>query len=487
MPATECTARRRRLCAIATAGLLVVSSVEGFAPISRPAATNTLQLLMGLGPPLGKNKNENNKPKTTNKKGNPLKPKKTRSKNDKRNEDYDPKKSARQQQARAAKPNIQLPSQNSRAPPWQVLSPKDAKENVQAEKRRRELIKLGTPLEELAPVRKTLARNMLSDAERSVLAWKRFQPASASGMTFVGSYLDHRLPPRLGVPEVAFLGRSNVGKSSLLNRLVPSGSDEARVGKTPGATASVNLYTLMERTMKGTQKALLGLADLPGFGYAKLSKEIQQSVQEAAERYLSKREELALGILLVDSRRVPSDDDRAILAALYDIGVPIVVVATKIDKLSKNEVEKSMETIREELGLPEGQPLQISSVTGEGTKALWTIILEACETRVGELRVKLERNNEMAEDVGGLELDEDGNIMPFDDGEELAYDQGYDWIHSNSDKVYYDGDVGDFVPKMEQFESFEEGEIGEPYVSTADLGMKALKRMAKRMERDGEV
>lgn len=335
---------------------------------------------------------------------------------------------------------------------------------------------------------KTLSKNMLSTADQTVLKWRRFNPSTAiSGISFVGSYLDHRLPPRLGVPEVAFLGRSNVGKSSLLNRLV--GTDGARVGKTPGATASVNLYTLKETMPNKKEKVILGLADLPGFGYAKLSKQVQQSVQEAAERYLSRREELALGILLVDSRRVPSDSDRAILAALYDIGVPIVVVATKIDKLTKNEVEQSMETIREELGLPNGQPLQISSVTGEGTKALWTIILEACETRVDELKLKLERSNEeVEEEVGGVEMDKDGNYMPFDDGEELAYDQGYDWIHGTNN-IYFGQEESNrnVDPNGEVYDDLVQDDVQESFAQSADLSMKDLRRKAKRMERDGDV
>jgi GTP-binding protein len=116
----------------------------------------------------------------------------------------------------------------------------------------------------------------------------------------------------------------------------------ARVGKTPGATASVNLYALHDSAKGGdAYRDVLGLCDLPGFGYAKLSKQVQESVQLAAERYLSRRKHLALGVLLVDIRRTPSDDDRAVLAALYDLGIPLLVVATKLDKVTSKSAKRA--------------------------------------------------------------------------------------------------------------------------------------------------
>ena len=110
----------------------------------------------------------------------------------------------------------------------------------------------------------------------------------------------------------------------------------------------------------GEAKPILGFTNLPGFGYAKLSKETK-IVEEDAERYLGKQCELGLGVLLVHSCRTPSADDRAVLAALFDMDMPLVVVATKLDKLKGSEVESAMRTIREGLGLPDGQPL--SAVT----------------------------------------------------------------------------------------------------------------------------
>lgn len=201
------------------------------------------------------------------------------------------------------------------APPWQVLGKKDMVKNVEAEIIRRERIKLGIDSPSAGNTNKETfradvsgANRLISTADRIMLNWKRFNPASTpSDLTLVGAYLEKRLPPSLGVPEVAFLGRSNVGKSSLLNKLVAKvGGDAARVGKTPGATAAVNLYALLGQprrnigggtlvTGAGGAKPILGFADLPGFGFAKLSKETKESVEETAELYLGRRRELSLG------------------------------------------------------------------------------------------------------------------------------------------------------------------------------------------------
>jgi GTP-binding protein len=205
------------------------------------------------------------------------------------------------------------------------------------------------------------------------------------------------------------------------------------VGKTPGATASVNMYALVDRH----QKPLLGFVDLPGFGYAKLSKEQKASVEVAAERYLGKRnaKELALGILLVDIRRIPSDDDRAVLAALFDMGVPLVVVATKVDKVTGKERETNLKNIQLGLGLPDGQPLCISSVTGENTKQLWSIILDSCERKIDELQGIEEEFEEDDDEI----YDDDEEVWV--DDEDLQYDQGYDWIQSGGGTIMYEKEV----------------------------------------------
>ncbi|GAX10706.1 hypothetical protein FisN_14Lh223 [Fistulifera solaris] len=392
----------------------------------------------------------------------------------------------------------------SSTPPWQVLSAKEAKANISKEIDRRNQIKEGVaPTHQLTASKnssresKILSKDFLADADRKLLNWKPFNPDKAiMGMKMVGSYLDDRqLPPRLGVPEVAFLGRSNVGKSSLLNRLTASAvqsSTKARVGKTPGATASVNLYSLYNRK----EKDLLGFVDLPGFGFAKLSKDTKAAVEAAAENYLGKRKELMLGILLVDIRRTPSEDDRAVLAALFDMGVPIAVVATKTDKISSsNEREKQLLEINQELGLPEGQPLCVSSVTGEGIRDLWRIVLEACEAGVAEKFAQYQEKSEEMDDEDDYDDDERG-LDTFEDSEDIVYDQGYDWVHGN----YYEDDTeegddedGEYLGEDDSYEFeddddfFYDLDISNVQNNSPKETLKDLRKRVRDMERRGDV
>ena len=387
-----------------------------------------------------------------------------------------------------AKPPAKKPK--SSAPPWQVLNSKEAKRNIEKEKVRRQRARQGDHSNDAANETQQqqpqiLSTAFLSEAQQKFLNWKRFNPVTVpSGMRFVGSYLEKRLPPPLGVPEVAFLGRSNVGKSSLLNRLSAAAAkqrDQARVGKTPGATASVNLYTLMD----AKDKEILGWADLPGFGYAKLSKDVKEAVQAAAENYLGKRKELCLGILLVDIRREPSDDDRAVLAALFDLGVPLVVVATKVDKVSKNQLEVCLETVRDGLGLPDGQPLPVSSVTGEGTRDLWKIIIEACEEGVLSKKLKYdEEARKKKEEEAEFDVADDEY---FEDDDDFVYSQGYDWVHGDDEFLLEDDENMNEDDYRVSWDEFEDDDFDNSNITPQREDLKALQRRARDMERRGEL
>jgi len=391
-------------------------------------------------------------------------------------------------------------------PPWQVMSTKDINKNIVAEQERREGIRKGeiaSSVTEASTDKKGdvgASSSLLTVTDRQLFAWKRFAPEKdAAGMKFEGAYLGKKLPPSMGVPEIAFLGRSNVGKSSLLNKLVKRvgdggslssntstpGTDIARVGKTPGATASVNIYSIHSKTKN---KLLMGLADLPGFGYAKLSKDVKESVEMAAETYLGRRRELALGILLVDVRRVPSDDDRAVLAALYDMGVPILCVATKVDKIrSINALQLALEEVRNGLGLPDGQPFYVSSVTGEGIKQLWNIILDACEDKVLDLREEVEGQSSRRSDGFDTDdtilLDDEGNWIEEDDPE----NEGLEWVKNFA---YYDDSNANlnqkYQPSEESIMKMKENEAAQAAANEA-MKLKNLRKRVKSQIKKGEI
>ena len=157
-----------------------------------------------------------------------------------------------------------------------------------------------------------------------------------------------------GLPEVAFLGRSNVGKSSLLNSLLQR-KGLARTSNTPGRTQSINFYII--------NKAFC-FVDLPGYGYAKVSKAMRAEWGRIAEEYLSERRYLVLSIHLIDSRHEPTELDRELNEWLRVNKKSFITVATKSDKLSMNQLRKSLNSI--EKLLPGGTVIAYSSKTGRG-------------------------------------------------------------------------------------------------------------------------
>jgi GTP-binding protein len=174
--------------------------------------------------------------------------------------------------------------------------------------------------------------------------------------------LMHFPPP--GAPEIAFLGRSNVGKSSVINTLV--GKKLARTSNTPGRTRSINFY---EVRRAGQPKPDVLFADLPGYGYAKVSREISDDWARFVDPYLHQRPTLALCLALIDSNIPPQESDGQLLEFLTAKGRPHVLVATKCDKLSGNQLRQAMNTLGQAYA---GVPLvAFSAKTGAGKDELW--------------------------------------------------------------------------------------------------------------------
>ena len=172
--------------------------------------------------------------------------------------------------------------------------------------------------------------------------------------------------PAPSVPEIAFLGRSNVGKSSLLNAL--AGEKAAKVSSTPGRTRAINFFALLDQS----QRPKLAFADLPGYGYAKISKSISAGWPAFIEPYLEERATLRLCICLVDSNVPAQERDRQLIDWLRHARRDFAVVATKIDRLSGNERTRNLAALKKGLELDEILP--ISAKTGTGIKDLWARI-----------------------------------------------------------------------------------------------------------------
>lgn len=166
--------------------------------------------------------------------------------------------------------------------------------------------------------------------------------------------------PEATLPEVAFAGRSNVGKSSLLNRLVHR-KKFARVSNTPGRTREVNFFKVNNRFV---------LVDLPGYGYARISKERRAEWRPLIEGYLRTSPELRGIVELLDARHDPTADDLKMLDFLGEIGVPTIVVLTKMDKLTAKEQKSRGAERAAQLGLDSDQVIPFSAVTGDGRDAL---------------------------------------------------------------------------------------------------------------------
>ena len=176
--------------------------------------------------------------------------------------------------------------------------------------------------------------------------------------------------PAPALPEVAFLGRSNVGKSSVINSLL--GKKIAKTSSTPGRTRSINFF---EVRWPGKPQPEVVFADLPGYGYARVPKEVSAQWSSFIEPYLKERPCLALCIALVDLNIPPQESDKQLMDFLASIGRSALIVGTKADKLSGNTQRRALDTFKE--ALPDVRVLPYSARTGDGRDALWHEIRSA--------------------------------------------------------------------------------------------------------------
>ncbi len=180
-----------------------------------------------------------------------------------------------------------------------------------------------------------------------------------------------------GAPEIAFLGRSNVGKSSLINALLSE--KVAHTSSTPGRTRAINFFALYPGTgaQKKSTPALI-FADLPGYGYAKISKSISAEWPKFIEPYLAERETLALCVCLVDTNIPPQASDTQLIDYMKRTQRPFLVVGTKADRLSKNNLNKSLAALRDAHEVAEVIPCTVKSEGG--VKALWSQLLATADS-----------------------------------------------------------------------------------------------------------
>lgn len=172
--------------------------------------------------------------------------------------------------------------------------------------------------------------------------------------------------PKARLPEIAFAGKSNVGKSSVINRLLQR-KNFARVGDKPGKTIHVNYFTIDRKCY---------FVDLPGYGYAKVSQSEKDRWGKLMEDYFA-AERIDLGVLIVDARHAPTNNDITMANWFIQSGCPFVVVANKMDKLKKSEIQPNLQTIREDLELPEDCLLiPFSAEKGQGREELIRLILD---------------------------------------------------------------------------------------------------------------
>lgn len=177
--------------------------------------------------------------------------------------------------------------------------------------------------------------------------------------------------PGNGLPEIAFAGKSNVGKSSVINRVLQR-KNFARVGEKPGKTVHINYFLLDKQCY---------LVDLPGYGFAKVSQSEKDRWAKLMEAYFAENR-IDLGVMIVDARHAPTNNDITMASWFLNSGCPFVVVANKLDKLKKSEIVPNLARIREDLELPEECPvIPFSAEKGDGRQELVSCICDAAERK----------------------------------------------------------------------------------------------------------
>ena len=177
--------------------------------------------------------------------------------------------------------------------------------------------------------------------------------------------------PGNGLPEIAFAGKSNVGKSSVINRVLQR-KNFARVGEKPGKTVHINYFLLDKQCY---------LVDLPGYGFAKVSQSEKERWAKLMEAYFAENR-IDLGVMIVDARHAPTNNDITMASWFLNSGCPFVVVANKLDKLKKSEIAPNLARIREDLELPEDCPvIPFSAEKGDGRQELVSCICDAAARR----------------------------------------------------------------------------------------------------------
>lgn len=244
----------------------------------------------------------------------------------------------------------------------------------------------------------------------NMITCRDFSTTSTKTCDFAGSYTSVEDMPMYSLPELAFIGRSNVGKSSLLNTLIGLRSKVAVSSKTPGRTQGLNTFKCKDK-----DGDIAIMVDLPGYGYAKLSKAKQEEISDFLQNYLVNRKSLRLVVVLVDSRRDVQEQEQGLLDFLSEEGLQYVVVATKVDKLEDVSMEVRKAEHLQALEVAPEEHLFFSSVTGEGRQVLWGKIRDAMLGVVSERFIDDDDFDDEEGEEGNYDGEEgDGN------GEQLA-------------------------------------------------------------------